>query len=526
MQRPLWLESHGSLPLGAMDAQALGERGHFEGGCGEDHKPQPSGGDEDNDEVDLVMVPHASYVVLCDRPDGLQSVVHLGTHEHLLLPADAGRFSLLFDESGFGVLVADDAGRNLVVEDIFKRAMYQREGDGALFVHEAGVERIWSLTDKRRQYRSARVVWSYGVGHQACLQAFALVWHRQGFSLAWSLVALYKLVGLTCYKNQPSKWFYESQCAWSQHFGFLGFSEGLMKSVHGEASDDGGSSDVPFLPTPCATTGAFVALLVRFLHHSPQKGGLRQDLRAHVRSLLQGLIVSLASKRGASNFELPVHVTQTWLYRWPPSESTPADFKLQVDTAGKIDLSPLLTAASPLPRRSPRLVRKWANILQDLAPECETVDLLVTLSAAPPSSGALSFFVQVLSQVAVCLEKSLGAECSSPGPLPPKGLGIKADEASDMIRTDRDIDMVLHRHLQSAIACLSDTQHVSVACDKAWIKGLNLMNGVLVTPANLCVMCPPQVGGRWGCHSGTHRALVEREGKSGIVLVYIPCLGV
>lgn len=477
---------------------------------------------------ELVMVPHQGRVILCDRLDGRQSLAHQLTHEHLLLPT-GGRQSLLFDEEGFAFLIADGSDHHQVVEDIFKKTLYERD-DGMLFVRE-GVEpndRIWSLTDRLRQYKSAKVRWPYGVNHLSELPVFALLLHRHGFACCWSLMAIYKLVGLTCYKQQPSKWVYESQKPWVQHFESLGFEGAFVKSAQGDGPDDGALSSSRFLPSPSVTTPGFLAIMVRFLHHSPQRGGLRQALQGHVRSLLQGLFSSLAAKVPEGSWQLPLHISHSWVYQWPKSEREAPQVILQVDRAGKVDLQPLLIAGGALPRRSPRLLRKWADLVSECGSVCELGDLFTAVSIAPSSANAMPFLAQLIAATASCIEKALG-EMSRQESVADGGLIFKVDSAADMIRTDKDIDVTLHRHLLSARSLIADAQHVSFTCDKAWIKGLNLMNGILVTPENVAALCPPQVAIPGGKHIGRLAqggpSVVGRENPA-LSMVYMALLGV
>lgn len=61
------------------------------------------------DTVQLEMVPHCDFVSLQDFPDVCQIFAHRLAHERLLLPQDR-RWSLLFDDQGFGFVVADEGG--------------------------------------------------------------------------------------------------------------------------------------------------------------------------------------------------------------------------------------------------------------------------------------------------------------------------------------------------------------------------------------------------------------------------------
>lgn len=64
---------------------------------------------------------------------------------------------------------------------------------------------------------------------------------------------------------------------------------------------------------------------------------------------------------------------------------------------------------------------------------------------------------------------------------------------SESVRSNpQSVDFFLARYMEAGAACVGQPMFLSMACDKATIKGLSLSNAVAVTPSNICVVLPPQ----------------------------------
>ena len=80
--------------------------------------------DDVND--DAVLLPHVGLVFLDCRADGMYQITHSATLEKILLKPDR-KYELLFDDDGFGCLLAEDAPDDdpLFIEDMLSFVVYE-----------------------------------------------------------------------------------------------------------------------------------------------------------------------------------------------------------------------------------------------------------------------------------------------------------------------------------------------------------------------------------------------------------------
>ena len=78
----------------------------------------------------LQLVPHEECVCLDRSVDGAWIVTHRLTLETLAL--DEGSWRLVCDEQGFGCLVREHDERTVLLEDLFKKKLFQEEEDAAV----------------------------------------------------------------------------------------------------------------------------------------------------------------------------------------------------------------------------------------------------------------------------------------------------------------------------------------------------------------------------------------------------------
>lgn len=386
-----------------------------------------------------------------------------------------------------------------MIEDLLKLQLYKTMED-RLMVLERGLEsnKTWSLTDALRQYRSGTCRWSYAPVHTAELSFCTVVIPRGGCRFFFSAAEVYKQLGLSSYKGSPSKWIYEMAKAWQRHLTAMGFNDWLLHSPAGEAVNDALNSTTHFLPWIGISTLALVVVYVRLVHPVKQRGGLSAaPQRSHCQGILEGMLTQLAGAKfeGLGDWQIPIVWLFIWKNRWPEPSPHAPDVLLEVTSDGIVDLGPWVDCASRLPPRSSSLARRWFDITERFGRRCHLVTLLLAVGHADADKRTTGLFAQLVKQVAQRFEtvaKHLAK--GEPADMTASDLEVRFHDAADQIQTPRDVDVLLIRHVGSSKQILRAAPFLSMSMDKAWIRGLNLFNGVLVTSANVACCCPPQVG--------------------------------
>ena len=130
--------------------------------------------------------------------------------------------------------------------------------------------------------------------------------------------------------------------------------------------------------------------------------------------------------------------------------------------------------------------------MQELGKECHIGQLLRVAGHAELASKASALYGQLLKPVARQLEHATKL-CLEGKVESMDEFSAHFHEGTDEIRTPRDIDVLLLRHVESSKALIGRPLFLSVGSDGAWVKGLKLLNTLIVTPDNYGYCCPPQV---------------------------------
>ena len=463
--------------------------------------PDPEGSDDD-DEAAVARASegferhkHEGVVELVDGADGRQYLINNLSREVTVMPGTG--WTLVF-EGGYGVLASETQPHIFVDQQAaFKKHVWRRPSDGNLFVETTdGADTVMeNLTQSMRRYRSGSMQWQYGAGHTAEVQLFFLRVRRGGCNLFWSLKDLYHQCNLSSYKGEPSKWSYNGIPSWSEFLAGLSFRDCFIKSPQGMDAQLALNSVTHFLPTPSASTLAFVAIIFRFLTPSAQSGGLRQQhVASHVADWVRGFCSCLASSvLPGDPWLLPICLTYSWSHNNSLGPARfEAAFSLVVGRDGTVDVSPLILAAQTLPARSHLPAKRWGKLLQDLGDVCSLYDLLHRVSSATTESRARSLSAQLVCGVAKRVELFAYKQLTDPA-VPPCALACAVDAVENSLKTSRDVDVVLYQHLMSGRSAICNTPCISMGSDKAWVKGMNLANTVMVLPNNVAIVCAPQV---------------------------------
>lgn len=195
-----------------------------------------------------------------------------------LLP-ETGPWDLVFKDQ-FGMLVSKSSEEVLFLEEWLKCQVVRSEGGHLAIVRKGVVDGELKVVEevnlhermREHEVRACRV--SFGgeldtIGHPRC-----------SARLLWGLFPVYRMLGLKCYRGQPSKWAYNSFAAWEKILQAFGFSGCIVKSWQGLTIAQALEETERVLPTPAIGNIGLVMVAFRWGGASSMKGGLRDAVAA------------------------------------------------------------------------------------------------------------------------------------------------------------------------------------------------------------------------------------------------------
>ena len=351
---------------------------------------EPAGvedGDGDKAGLAFEVAPQEGYVRLIRC--GLQTyLVNDVSLESVAL--GIGDYQLHADADGFVALVDIDTGEPQLVEDRFSVAMYRHQLDGAIWLVGADGART-PLASLQRDFREGKCEWQYGVNHCTSLPTACLKLARDGCKVYFSMIELYKALGLSTYAGCASKWAYNTRKTYEPKLKELGLTQAFLASGQSLKAEDGATSVTQFLPHPAISTIGLFYFLGRVIRHksdgyvaSEEHGALGPtDLHRHdyLLGIIRGL-VSHNTKRGRL-LKLPIKFDYTWANPWPARVTeNPCDVQLFIDASGTIDLKPWLALADLNSKRHGGAASVWLHNIKTsnrCEPHINMVELLSTL---------------------------------------------------------------------------------------------------------------------------------------------------
>lgn len=398
-----------------------------------------------------------------------------------------GVWALEFDEDGDGCVAEEGGDTTRFLDDIFC-ARVSRDADGQIFVKREN-EDLQNLTMEMRRYEETSVSIAEGGGRSSTsrLTCYVLARARCGFRTWWCLTSLYRSIELTSFKGYPSKWVYEGLKPWCEGLAQVGMPDHLMQATGGLTLEESLRSTDRFLATSSISSPGLVWLLVRLSSMSNNCGGLRgQDDRRRASELLNRILrACFASERSCVRIEL----SNDWSCLWPrPVGSGEIDLELVVSPRLEVDLEPWrdLLDAAEFPRGHPCRLW-WRELFGGSDPPGDLVNLESLLVLAMRSKALVSLLSQVLWCIGSLFEEVVVGirDCG--------GLVEQSNASIDSLKGNpKEVDLQLCRYMESCKLAVGYPLHMSLATDKASIKGCSLVNTVAVTGGNLAALLPPQ----------------------------------
>ena len=139
---------------------------------------------------------------------------------------------------------------------------------------------------------------------------FIMVVPRQSFLMFWDVLDLYKNLKLICYGNDAGTWAHRARRSMQNHMLHAGLAPeanmlGSVRALQGQSNNaevevaDEGSRFC--LPTFALSTPAFLAVLAKMGHSTPQQGGLiTETCQRFARSVFGDLMQALTKTGGLS----------------------------------------------------------------------------------------------------------------------------------------------------------------------------------------------------------------------------------
>lgn len=159
---------------------------------------------------ELDPLPHVGFVALDTLPSGRQIVTHSATIETLEVECAPQRWSILFDDDGFGALINDgfDPPKVDLLEGRFKFQLWADAAEEHYIVSGSDVApTIVRLGTFRETWVEVQLAFAWGASrtrHE--LTAVLFKWHRYGSRLFISLTDLYQELGLQQFNGRAWRW--------------------------------------------------------------------------------------------------------------------------------------------------------------------------------------------------------------------------------------------------------------------------------------------------------------------------------
>lgn len=391
--------------------------------------------------------------------------------------------------------VASPDPQIVVVEDVLPKELWQGPGGELATSLLADTRtRMIPFTEKLQKHQSGIMHFKVGPLRSASvLDVFVATWPRGGgCRFLWSLLSVYKVLGITSFKGQGSKWAYHGFKSWAARVGDC--VVGGQHIFHGRLSTGVGSKAFDpieqFLPHPSVTTFALLVLLSTWTAASSQRGGFRDNAsRLAARTLLDGLLKSACMWQPC---RIMLRITDTWLCPWPCRDDTAVDVRLEVSADGSVIATPLFDCECSgyrhiVHKRWVELFRQCLHHPRDVA--VHITDILCASVAAPDSS---SLYRQLVWGMCKHLDGCAFKSFNATRPHLDAVYCVYVD-IMQLLWNPKTLDHQLYRHVLAGIEASNGHRDFSLAFDKANVGGLTLANSFIAMPDNTGFPGVPQV---------------------------------
>lgn len=164
------------------------------------------------------MAPHEGYVFVDEAEGGAQVLTHTLLLMRWRLP-QTGPWDLVFKDQ-FSMLVSRSSEEVLFLEEWLECQVVRSAGGHLVIVRKGVVDGELKVVEEVHLHERMR---EHGVrtcrvsfGGELDLEVYTIGRPRCSARLLWGLFPVYRMLGLKCYRGQPSNWAYNSFAAWNR----------------------------------------------------------------------------------------------------------------------------------------------------------------------------------------------------------------------------------------------------------------------------------------------------------------------
>jgi hypothetical protein len=207
---------------------------------------------------------------------------------------------------------------------------------------------------------------------------------------------------------------------------------------------------------------------------------------------------------------LPIEFADDWVCPWPRPSTVLVGATLRVECDGTVDFSEWHALVDDGIQHRGSICRRWWALLKSELSDAFTIPLDSLIMVVCKYKKLSSFCSQVLWSTATQFEgNALRIPSSS-------SCQIRNTDLERLHGDQRSVDYQLSRYIESSQEAFVDAAYLSIATDKASVRGLQLCNSMMVTSANVAAILPPQVDrgtqatDQWAAARGSESLLMCR----------------
>lgn len=315
-----------------------------------------------------------------------------------------------------------------------------------------------------------------------------------GQQVFWDLSNFYRMLGMSGYAAQPSKWVFARSSAWVRRFESNFGQSQLIYSMHyHEKMDRKMMLDFSrrCLPFTGSSTLGVLTLLSRWAFAQKFVGGLNDPTGKQqdaAKAVLEAMLRPVLEVAG--EWERPVLVVKEWVCTWPRPltfDDQERQAVLRVRSAELI-IEPIFELAE----NDIGIVGAagWCKELDHRFGRGASVPMLAFLEVCSASRLLEPLFLQVLWRLSRALEKHMGQ--LGQGRADSKGGELDYESVVSVMGSKR-LDLKLAQYVITSRMAMKKNTMFSMCTDKGSVCRLQLRNAYITIPSGKAAICTPVV---------------------------------
>jgi hypothetical protein len=452
----------------------------------------------------LEECPHSGRLYIDRLTSNTWQLTDIVTHEKYLFSGD-GWFLEYHADNGRAALVQEDGhgnGQFFLVEQLMVRDLLESP-DGVQFMSFGAAANTPPVPLGQLYCRHVLGSVTIRLG-QTTARAELPVWilkrpRCSGMRVYWGLFSIYKLLRLTQFRGQASKWTYAGMLPWNKHMALHFPGKHFIVSKNNSGMQTDLRHLQPFwdrmLPETTCDTVALLSLLAKWAFASKHGGGFQCPLQQRGAIDVLAALLSKACSR-AQPIVIQISFDDFWTCKWPRPERTDSDlafwYGFPMNNDGSVYIEPWLQCGGGFATSS--VARRWLQCLSEdhSTPLINTIDLMDLIRRIAGIKLMQSFSAQLVYALAKELELGMaesGKSSESQALSASVGFVYKSQEIHV---GDPNLEERLCSYVSAGIVESSKHSLIGVSLDKAGVCGSHLMNAIVSFPNNVVVVACPQ----------------------------------